>query len=81
MRNLCRRRGMQGLPHVMRRSVCAGCLIRSLHLLGIVIVPGYGGYSGDDTLHGRGISIVLVRGAVRLVVEIDHANHIVMIAG
>ena len=70
---------MQGRPYVVRRSIGASCLMRSLHLLGIVIVPGYGGYSGDDASHGRKIS-VLVRGAVRLVVEIDHANHVVVIA-
>ncbi len=64
---------MQGRPHVVRRSIGAGCLMCSLHLLGIVI-------SGDNTSHGREISVVLVRGVVRLVVEIDHANNIVVIA-
>ena len=72
---------MQGRLNVVRRSIGAGCLMRSLHLLGIVIVPGYGGYSSDKTSHGREISVVLVRGTVRLVVEIDHANYIVVIAG
>ena len=72
---------MQGRLNVVRRSIGAGCLMRSLHLLGVVIVPGYGGYSSDDNSHGREVSIVLIRGAVRLVVDIDHANNIVVIAG
>ena len=63
---------MQGRPHIVRLSIGAGYLMRSLHFLGIVIVPGYGGYSSDDTSHMREIS-------VGLVVEIDHANNIVMI--
>ena len=52
---------MQELPHVMRLSIAAGGLPYEL-----VIVPGYGGNSSDDTSNGREISVFLVRGAVRL---------------
>ena len=48
-------------------------LLYSLHLLGIVVVPGYGGYGSDDTLRWREISVV--RG-----VEMNHANPIVVVA-
>ena len=71
---------MQGRPHVVRLLIGAGYFVRSLHLLKIVVVPGYGGYSSDDTSHLREISVVLIRGTVRLLVEIDHANSIVVIA-
>jgi hypothetical protein len=72
---------MQGRPHVVRLLIGAGYFfVRSLHLLKIVVVPGYGGYSSDDTAHLREISVVLIRGTVRLLVEIDHANSIVVTA-
>jgi hypothetical protein len=64
---------MQERPHIVRLAVGAGCLVCSLHLLGVVIVPGYGGYGSDDASHMREIYVLLV-------VEIDHADLIVMIA-
>ena len=68
---------MQELSHVVRLFIGAGCLISSLRLLGIIIVPGYGGYSSDDTSNGR--AIFVVREAVRG--KENHANHILVIAG
>ena len=62
---------------LVRAALCA----RSISSGSLVIVPGYVGYSSDDTSNGREIFVVLTRGAVRLRVEIDHANHIVVIAG
>ena len=64
---------MQERPHIVRLSIGAGCLVCTFHLLGVVIVPGYGGYSSNDASHVREISVLLV-------VEIGHADHIVMIA-
>ena len=58
---------MQERPHVMRGSVSAGCFVCSLHLLGVVVVPGYGGYGGDETSPVMGF-------------EMDHANPIVVVA-
>ncbi len=57
---------MQERPHIMCLTVGAGHLVCSLHLLGVVIIPGYGGYGSDDAFHPR----------ERL--EVDHANLIVM---
>ena len=73
MMNLRGRRRMQERPHIVRLTIGAGCLVCSLYLLGVVIVPGYGGYGSDDASHLREISVLLV-------VEVDHADLIVMIA-
>ena len=59
---------MQECPHIMCLTVDAGHLVCSLHLLGVVIIPGYGGYGSDDASRTR----------ERL--EVDHANLVVMIA-
>ena len=64
---------MQERPHVVSLTIGAGCLVCSLHLLGVVIVPaGYGGHGGDDASHLRKISVLLM-------LEVDHADLIVVI--
>jgi hypothetical protein len=59
---------VQENPHIMCITVGAGHLVCSLHLLGVVVILGYGGYVSDDAFH------LWER------LEVDHANLIVMIA-
>ena len=49
-------------------AVGAGHLVCSLHIHGVVVIPGYGGYGSEDASH------------LRERLEVDHANLIVMIA-